>query len=79
MSKFRLYDVLKGTERRSIIAVTDGSTRYIAESGPGADPTEAVWLCSKNSVDGNVEKLQVLDTLQAPGTDGELLAAMFGD
>ena len=77
MSGFRAWDVLKGFERRELIVVTDGTTRYIAESGPGADPTEAVWMCSKNTVVGDLEKLEVLPNLSAPGVDGAGLAALF--
>jgi len=73
------YDVLKGRERRELIVVTNGTTRYIAESYPEADPTAAVWTCSRNTVSEGLEKLEVLDGLKVPGTDGAGLAALFGD
>jgi hypothetical protein len=73
------YLVLKGKERRETIVLTDGATRYIAESYPEADPTAAVWVCSKNSVSGDVEKLEVLDGLKTPGANGSGLKALFGD
>lgn len=73
------YDVLKGRERREMIVLTDGTTRYIAESYPAASPADAVWMCSKNTVSGDVEKLEVLDGLKAPGANGSGLKALFGD
>lgn len=75
----KIYDVLKGNERRELIVLTDGTTRYIAESYPEADPTDAVWTCSKSSVTGDVEKLETLDGLEAPGANGTGLKALFGD
>ncbi|HKL21355.1 MAG TPA: hypothetical protein VJ904_06085 [Tichowtungia sp.] len=77
MSVFRPYDVLKGTERRELIVLTVDGVRYLAESGPGADPTAAVWVCSKNTVAGDLEKLEVLPDLAAPGVDGAGLVSLF--
>jgi len=71
-------DVLAGDERRETIMLTDGTTRYIAESYPGASPEMAVWVCSKFTiVSGTVETANVLPKLQIPGIDGAGLVALF--
>lgn len=81
--------VLEGREARQVITVqTSESIKYIAVSFPGADPTEAVWLCSKQTSAGSdypftmkVETYPVgaEPELAVAGVNGAGLAALFGD
>lgn len=81
--------VLDGREQREQIIVTASETiKYIASSFPGADPTEAVWLCQRiESTGTDFPYTQVVQTypigdnaeLAIPGEGGAGLAALFGD
>jgi hypothetical protein len=81
--------VLDGRENREQIIVTaSDSIKYIASSFPGADPTEAMWLCQRiESTGTDFPYTQIVQTypigaepeLAVPGTDGAGLAALFGD
>lgn len=83
------FYVLTGQEKRESIVVTDSdSVKYVAESFPGADPTEPVWLCSKITNTGTEfpfaqsNKIYTVDgeaVLAAPGVDGANLKTLFGD
>ena len=66
-----------GLDNRETIVKTVGAVRYMASSSPGADPDAKEWVCSKHTIDGDVEKLNVLPGLRAPGVDGAGLAALF--
>lgn len=81
--------VLDGREQREqIIVDASASIKYVASSFPGADPTEAVWMCQRIESTGSAYPyLQTVQTypvgqnpeLAIPGTDGAGLAALFGD
>ena len=81
--------VLEGRESRQVITVqANASTKYIAVSFPGADPEEAVWLCSRQTSSGEdypytmkVETYPVGEepVLAVAGIDGANLATLFGD
>jgi hypothetical protein len=81
--------VLSGQENRNQIVVdASASIKYFAVSYPGADPEEAVWLCSKQVSSGSDYPFVVTTftypegedpVLSAPGVDGVDLAALFGD
>lgn len=81
--------VLEGRESRQVITVQASETvKYIAASFPGAEPTDAVWLCSKQTSAGSdypytmkIETYPVGDEpiLAIPGVDGANLATLFGD
>jgi len=81
--------VLDGRESREQIIVTaSDAIKYVASSFPGADPTEAVWLCQRiESTGTDFPYTQVVQTypigdnaeLAVPGTDGAGLASLFGD
>lgn len=83
------FYVLTGQEKRESIVVTDSATvKYVAESFPGADPTEPVWLCSKVVNAGadypftQANKIYTVDgeaVLAIPGVNGAGLKALFGD
>ena len=78
MNKMTIKDVLEGRERRETIMLTDGTTRYVAESYPGADPSLPIWVCSKfTTVSETVDTVNVIATLQIPGVDGAGLIALF--
>jgi len=68
-------------KRRNLetISLVVGAVTYIAESYPGAEPTEAVWNCMKQSTSGGAEILNVHPVFAAPGVDGAGLVALFGD
>ncbi|HKL21356.1 MAG TPA: hypothetical protein VJ904_06090, partial [Tichowtungia sp.] len=65
--------------RREVIARTVGGSVYIAEAPPASSPTNAVWICSRQTDDGTVETFEVLDGYFAPGAGGVLMPGLFGD
>lgn len=81
--------VLDGREAREQIIITaSDSIKYIASSFPGADPTEAVWLCQRiESTGTEFPYTQVVQNypigadaqLAIPGALGAGLEALFGD
>jgi hypothetical protein len=83
------FYVLTGQEKRESIVVTDSATvKYVAESFPGADPTEPVWLCSRIESTGDaypftqtskVYPVGQEPALAIPGVGGAGLKALFGD
>lgn len=86
---FKKRLVLDGREQREQIIVDASATiQYIASSFPGADPTEALWLCQRIESTGTeypfIKTVQTYPigedpVLAIPGEDGAGLAALFVD
>ena len=88
-NQLKLLRVVCGDEdREQIIVDASASIQYIAQSFPGADPEEDVWLCSRiESTGSDFPYLKTVKTypvgedaqLASPGIGGADLATLFGD